>query len=158
MIKTKIKELIKIVNELKAEYPQKHFTLDGRLVGDLGEIIAEENYELTLYDTVKKDYDAIGNLDSKLIQIKTTMKKAITYPKNFHPERLLAISLDEDGNFKELYNGETKPLIEYIESRTKNPDYKHLMITIGKLISLNKLVDERTRVRKKTLHNTVYSS
>lgn len=53
MIKDKIRELIKIVGELKDKYPQKEFTLDGRLVGDLGEIIVEENYQIKLFDKVE---------------------------------------------------------------------------------------------------------
>lgn len=33
-----IKQLCKITAELKKSHKSKHFTLDGRLVGDLGEV------------------------------------------------------------------------------------------------------------------------
>ena len=33
-----VKDMLKIVEALQCAYPKKKFTLDGRLVGDLGEI------------------------------------------------------------------------------------------------------------------------
>ena len=39
-----VKEMLQIVENLQKSYPKKKFTLDGRLVGDLGEILVEENY------------------------------------------------------------------------------------------------------------------
>ena len=54
----KLKELHKIVKELNGQYPHKKFTLDGRLVGDIGEVIAEELYQIKLYNKVEPDYDA----------------------------------------------------------------------------------------------------
>lgn len=47
-----IKELLGIVHSLRDKYPHKRFTLDGRLVGDLGELIAEEHYKLHLFNKV----------------------------------------------------------------------------------------------------------
>ena len=151
MIKTKIKTLMQIVSELNAQYPKKAFTLDGRLVGDIGEVIAEDNYMLELYDKVEKKYDAVSLIDNKRIQIKATMKNAVGYPRDYHPERLLAVMVKEDGNFVELYNGETTPLISYMDTRTKNPNYNCVMITIGILEKLNKLVDNNTRIQRRDL-------
>lgn len=41
-----VKEMLKIVEALQNQYDKKKFTLDGRLVGDLGEILVEEDYDL----------------------------------------------------------------------------------------------------------------
>ncbi|MGV2842200.1 DUF6998 domain-containing protein, partial [Vibrio cyclitrophicus] len=41
--------MLKIVEALQKQYSQKKFTLDGRLVGDLGEILVEKDYDLELY-------------------------------------------------------------------------------------------------------------
>lgn len=41
-----------------AGHKQKKFTLDGRLIGDLGEVIAAHYFELTLTDTQKAGFDA----------------------------------------------------------------------------------------------------
>jgi len=150
MIKQKIKELFRIVEELKDAYPHKEFTLDGRLVGDLGEIIAEENYQIKLYDKVLPDYDAETLYDNKKVQIKTTMKDSIWYPRDSHPDLLLALEVDSEGNFKELYNGETSPFVNYLaENRKRNESYNYYTITKGKLIELNKQVDKTTRIKSK---------
>lgn len=150
MIKTKVKELIKIVGELNGQYPHKEFTLDGRLVGDLGEILVEENYRIKLYDKVVEKYDAISLDDNKKVQIKTTMKGSVWYPRDTHPERLIAIELKEDGDFDELYNGETEPFKKYIEGRKRNESYNYYTVTKGKLLELNDLVDETTRIKRKS--------
>lgn len=148
MIKDKIRELIKIVGELKDKYPQKEFTLDGRLVGDLGEIIVEENYQIKLFDKVEDKYDGISILDNRPVQIKTTMKNSVWYPRDYHPELFLAIELNENGDFIELYNGETKPFEDYIKTRKWNQNYNYFTVTKGKLKELNKQVVEKTRIKR----------
>lgn len=149
MIKTKVKELIKIVGELNGQYPHKEFTLDGRLVGDLGEIVVEENYRVELYDKVVQKYDAVSEDDKKEVQIKTTMKGSVWYPRDYHPERFLAIELKENGDFVELYNGDTKPFEDYIKTRKRNPSYNYYTVTKGKLLELNDLVDDATRIKRR---------
>lgn len=41
-----------------AGHKQKKFTLDGRLIGDLGEVIAAHYFDLTLTDSQKTGFDA----------------------------------------------------------------------------------------------------
>ncbi len=53
-----IEELLSIVKRLHNSYPGKKFTLDGRLVGDLGEVLVAENYDLTLHKGLRKHHDA----------------------------------------------------------------------------------------------------
>lgn len=38
-MKAEIVALLEIVNKLQQKYPKRKFTLDGRLVGDIGEIL-----------------------------------------------------------------------------------------------------------------------
>ena len=50
-LREKIQDLLRIVNELEKQFEGKRkFTLDGRLVGDIGEIIASLHYEIDLDD------------------------------------------------------------------------------------------------------------
>ncbi len=149
MIVKKIEQLFEIVDELKLNYPKKEFTLDGRLVGDIGEILAEQIYQIEIFNKVVKDYDAKTEYDESLVQIKTTMKDSIWYPRDKHPERLLAIEVSKQGKVKELYNGETSPFIKYLEKRKRNESYNYYTITKGILIKLNKEVDEKTRIKKR---------
>src|SRR4051794_31527908 len=69
-----VKQMLVIVEQLCAVYPKKKFTLDGRLVGDIGEVLVEDAYDLKLYEDVKKHHDAECS-DGRLVQIKATMKK-----------------------------------------------------------------------------------
>ena len=39
-VKTQVQKLVEIVAELEAEFPGRHFTLDGHLVGSIGEVMA----------------------------------------------------------------------------------------------------------------------
>ena len=36
----KVRQLISIVSELEEDFPGRHFTLDGYLVGSIGEVMA----------------------------------------------------------------------------------------------------------------------
>ncbi|CAG5087712.1 DUF6998 domain-containing protein [Parvicella tangerina] len=152
MIQKKIKELLKIVSELQAEYKEfdKKFTLDGRLVGDLGEVLAMAEYKIRLFDKVEKKYDAVTEYDKTEVQIKTTMKNSIWYPRDHHPKLLLAIEITPNGEIIELYNGETSPFIDYIKNnRTRNDSYNYYTITKGTLIELNKKADPNSRIKKR---------
>ena len=68
-----VKQLLHIVNQLQNAYPKKKFTLDGRLVGALGEILVETEYELELHEGLHKYHDA-KTPDGRQVQIKTTMQ------------------------------------------------------------------------------------
>ena len=69
-------QMLAIVEKLCTAYPHKRFTLDGRLVGDIGEVLVEDAYDLKLYPDIKKHHDAECS-DGRLVQIKATMKKAL---------------------------------------------------------------------------------
>jgi hypothetical protein len=56
------------VVRLHEVFPHKVFTVDGRLVGDLGEVLVEPVYELTLLDGVHGHYDA-KTPDGKHVEI-----------------------------------------------------------------------------------------
>ena len=49
LIKDKVQKMIGIVSELEAEFPGRHFTLDGHLVGSIGEVMAAYYYGIELY-------------------------------------------------------------------------------------------------------------
>lgn len=149
MVIKQLKELQKIVSELNKYYPQKKFTLDGRLVGDIGEVIAEELYQIKLYEKVIPDYDAITELDNKKVQIKTTLNNSIWYPRDKHPELLLVLEITESGELIELYNRETSPFIDYIKTRKRNESYNYYTITKGIISILNNKVKTESRILKR---------
>ncbi len=48
-VRKRIRDLIKIVNELERDFPGRHFTPDGHLVGSIGEVMAAYYYGIELY-------------------------------------------------------------------------------------------------------------
>ena len=71
MIEEKIRQLYQIIDDLEAAYPEKHFTLDGILIGNLGEVYAAEKYGLKLLPEATKTHDAV-TADGKYVQIRVT--------------------------------------------------------------------------------------
>ena len=53
MVKLQVQKMIEIVKELETEFPGRHFTLDGHLVGSIREVIATYYYGIELYMLLK---------------------------------------------------------------------------------------------------------
>jgi hypothetical protein len=153
-----IKELLNIVHSLREKYPHKRFTLDGRLVGDLGEIIAEENYKLKLFDKVIEKYDGITD-DGKSIQIKATFHNSLGFPcdEKHVPEIYLGLKIYEDGSFEEIYNGPGQLIWKNVKS-LKRPTNNLYNVSIKKLQDLNKQVRENSKVKMKKKRRTTAST
>jgi hypothetical protein len=136
-----IVSLLKIVKKMQNDYPKKKFTLDGRLVGDIGEILAAEKYDFKLYDEMIERYDGETE-DGKKIQVKATMKKHLTFPTDFTPDYYLGILIDEKGNIFEVYNGPGKNIKKEIKHLKPQKTGQHVL-RISMLKKLNsKILDE----------------
>ena len=142
-----VRKLLEIVDALHRRYPKKKFTLDGRLVGDLGEVLVEQNYELTLFDGQEKHHDAITH-DGRKVQIKTTMKNSLTFPCDHTPEFYLGIKVSSDGTFEEIFNGTGELAGRSIQNRKPTRTNLH-SISLSALRALNKDVPEELRVQRK---------
>jgi len=111
-IKNALDKIFAGIEELKKVFKDdgKSFTIDGRLVGDIGEVLVARDYDVTLYKEQKETHDGYTSL-GQLVQIKATFKKKLTFKKT--PEYYLGVLLKEDGTYEEIYNGPGK----YIEER-----------------------------------------
>lgn len=147
LIADSIKQLLEIVNHLHCYYPKKRFTLDGRLVGDLGEVIVEKAYDLQLYEGIHKRYDGITS-DGREVQIKATMKEALTYPADHTPTYYLGIKINSDGTFKEIFNGPGKVIAESLKNRKPTKNNIHT-IPINTLEQLNTNIQDQDRVLRR---------
>ena len=58
-ISNRVQELFTIAHELEQYHPSKRFTLDGHLVGSIGEVLVAEYYGLVLLPNSYKTHDAI---------------------------------------------------------------------------------------------------
>src|ERR1700683_3138346 len=68
--------IYKAVEELEALYPGRKFTPDGHLVGSIGEVVAAEEFKLTLYPMSQKGHDAFDAAGP--VQIKMTSGESVS--------------------------------------------------------------------------------
>ncbi|MCR2834075.1 DUF6998 domain-containing protein [Parerythrobacter lacustris] len=117
-----LKSLCAGVEHLNLAFPHRKFTLDGRLVGDIGEIVAVLNFDIildatptSLYRSSRPEYDATTRCGSHNIQIKATFQDALTF-KN--PNGLfLGIKLFHDGRHEVVYNGPAVHIFDEFQHR-----------------------------------------
>lgn len=95
------------VAALKEIAPDRSFTLDGHLVGSIGEVVAAYAHDLKLEKTGKKGFDAIAP-DGREVQIKPTQGKRIAISHDC--THLLVLGFDEKVGFVEVYNGSGRPV------------------------------------------------
>lgn len=154
-VKEYVVELLGIVGKMQRDYPKKKFTLDGRIVGDIGEILAEQIYDLELLNGLQKDHDATSS--GRYVQIKTTMKWALGFGDI--PDFYLGIRVDEYGEVEELFNGPGSMIWEAIKHRKRPKNYLYT-IPINQLKKLNTMVREIDRIpkRKSTSSDSLIAS
>lgn len=138
-IKQQVQRLVEIVAQLEAEFPGRHFTLDGHLVGSIGEVMAAYYYGIELYAASTEIHD--GEVDGKKVQIKITQQDNIVI--NHEPEYLIVLYLNRNGNVYEVYNGPGK--IPW-ESASKRDSHNNKHMRVNKLMELDKAVDECKRI------------
>ena len=138
-IKEKIAELLRIVDELEERFPGRKFTLDGHLLGSIGEALAEYYYQINLYPNSAKTHD--GEIGGKKVQIKITQGDSVDI--NDVPDYLLVLFLNKkDGSVYEVYNGPCEWLREC--KPTKNGWYSR---TLSKLSEQDKTINEDYRLK-----------
>ncbi len=144
-LQSKIKEFLKIVNELDNHFDGiRKFTLDGRLVGDIGEIIAELHYDIVLDNKSRHNYDAKSG--DKEVQIKATMKDTLTFRNS--EGYYLGIKIHPDGSYNEIYNGPAHVISNHFKHR-KYIGEKLINLKNCELIELSKEIDINDKIPNK---------
>jgi len=138
-IQQKVQELINIVRELETDFPGRHFTLDGHLVGSIGEVMAAYYYGIELYKASVIAHD--GESNGRRVQIKITQQNSIVI--SHEPEYLIVFYLKKDGQIFEVYNGPGKPAWD-IASKRDSHNNRHLMI--NKLMQLDQTIQPDDRI------------
>ena len=134
-----VRTLLDQVSVLETMFPGRHFTLDGHLVGSVGEVAAAYYYGIELFPPSTELHD--GFVDNKNVQIKITQTDNVLIGEK--PEYLIVLYLTRAGKVYEVYNG---PGVIPWETLGK-PDkrgYKHLRV--NKLMSLDKEIKPADRI------------
>lgn len=146
-----IRKLLKITQSLRNEYPNKNFTLDGKLVGDIGEVLVSKKYGIELYpeNTVRHDGKEIAT--GREVQIKSSFKNYSYFPYGDEniPEYFLSVNILENGELEELFNGPGKFIVEYYIKARNLKHYNKTYYTLSKgiLINLNQQVPYNQKIK-----------
>lgn len=147
-----IRDLYAIVDRLGEECANhgRHFSLDGHLLGSIGEVYAAERHGISLYASSKKVHDGWKvDADGKRreIQIKVTQTRAKwkVVPISHRPDYLIVLLVDEGGAFDEVYNGPGIKVWDLVKDKPK-PSNGQYQVTLSKLRALDAEVSEVDRV------------
>jgi len=99
-----IQKLYQITDTLNKEFASegRRFTLDGHLLGSIGEVLAAFAFDLRLDPPSKKGHDA-RTKDGKRVQIKLTAVDS-SISLNDEPDFLIALQLSDE-RLDIVYNG-----------------------------------------------------
>ena len=135
-----IQDLFATVRELEQRYPGRKFSIDGHLLGSLGEVIAAEYYGLTLLPNSYEKHDA-KDKQGRMVQIKATQINRIAISSE--PDYLIVIQITPDGNWSEIYNGTGSRVWDNAGKMQKNGQRP---ISIAKLKLLMKSVSDDEKI------------
>ena len=141
-VREKYLELLEIVSELEGEFQDRHFTLDGHLVGSIGEVMASYHYGIKLYKAANPNHD--GVVDNREVQIKITQQDSVVISGK--PDYLIVLYLSKNGTVYEVYNGKGDQPWENAYRRT---GYKCRYMRINKLMKMDKDVPDEERIEPK---------
>jgi uncharacterized protein DUF6998 len=143
-----IKQLYAARNALRVLFPELPFTLDGKLVGDIGEAIALQQFGMERLPEGTEGHDFRAP-DGRLVQVKTTQaispNRGVGLGLTIRSfEHLIVIQLTETGAYQILYDGPGTLIDEARRHRT-TPS-----LTVGQLRRLNLKVKDSDRIIKST--------
>ena len=123
-------------------YPGRKFSIDGHLLGSIGEVIAAEHYGLTLLENSTETHDAMDK-HNRLIQIKATQIDRISISSE--PDYLIVIKIAPDGSWTEIYNGSGSRVWDNAGKMQKNGQRS---ISLTKLKTLMKCVPDDEKINR----------
>ena len=120
------------------------FTPAGVLVGALGEVLAEEKYDLDLLPPKTGTFDAI-DCEGRKVQIRCNQQNTTPIKKAAPGQMLLVLKLLPDGTIEEVFNGPV--FMALVLEGGKQTDRKGSVdLSHNKLRTLNKSVPAGKRV------------
>lgn len=133
------------IEHLKEAFPNRAFTIDGRLVGDLGEVVAALEYDVVLHVVSQPNHDATTS-DGRNVQIKATFKDSLTFKTV--PDYYLGFKLYPDGHHEEIFNGPGKLIHDRYFAR-KGVGIVLLSFPVTELRRLSEQVAQSDRIPKR---------
>jgi hypothetical protein len=148
-IKAALALIFEGIKRLTDEFPNRAFTIDGRLVGDIGEVIAALEYDIVLDEVGRPDHDGTAS-DGRRVQIKATFKDRLTFKSI--PEYYLGFKLYPDGRHEEVFNGPGQIIHDRYVHR-KDIGIRLLSFPISRLRQLSDELQPNQRIPKRDIKN-----
>ncbi len=143
-----IQQLLDITASLKEKYDNKlDFSLDGRLVGDIGEALVSEQFDIELYGKNEPTYDGYHRPTKTKVQIKASMAYNFSYPHDIDLDHYIAVHINPDGALEVLYNGPGHKINRFLKDN-KRKSYRGIwtVITANHLKILNNELKDSERL------------
>jgi hypothetical protein len=142
-----LKQILEGIAKLQKSFAHRKFTIDGRLVGDIGEIIAAAEFDIKLDDVSRSRHDGMTT-DGRQVQIKATFKRSLTLTTV--PDYYLGLQLEPNGTHKVIFNGPGRVIAEYYHKR-QGIGVRQLSFPIARLSELSTTVAEKDRIPRRNI-------
>lgn len=138
-----VQKLLDITSSLRQQFEGKlNFSLDGKLVGDIGEALVSEMFNIELFGKNNPDYDGEQRKTKKRVQIKSSMKYNFSYPFDKILDYYIAAHIKPDGTPEIIYNGPGKYIHAFLIER-KRKSYRNIWYTIS--VNHLKMLDSKIK-------------
>jgi len=141
---TETRELINAIYAATARleelHPGRRFTPDGILVGSFGEVLAEDEFGITLNPNSTKGHDGIA-ADGRKVEVKMTGHK--TFALKYDTDHLIAYARSASGEIELVYNGPLSPVWNVSQKPNGNKQRK---VSLNRVRALNAMVAEPDRL------------
>jgi hypothetical protein len=127
-------------DRLEVLFPGRKFTLDGHLVGSIGEVIAAYMFDLNLLRGSNKGHDAKAK-DGRNIEIKLTQGNSVSI--RHEPDHLIVLQRRKGTRVSVVFNG---PGALAWEHAGKKQDNGQRPISLAKLRELDRSVSSAGRL------------
>ena len=142
-VRSLLETLYQQTDRLEALFPGRKFTLDGHLVGSIGEVLGAYMFDIELLRGSNKGHDA-QTKNGEFVEIKLTQgnKIAIRHP----PYYLLVFQRNKGATVRVVFNGPGELAWENAGKKQSNGQRP---ISLKKLSKLNESVAATNRLKQK---------
>jgi len=137
-----LRSIFEGIELLQSKFSNRKFTIDGRLVGDIGEIIAAAEFDIDLDKISRAKQDAVAK-DGRNVQIKATFKNSLAFTSM--PDYCIGIQLFRNGDHVVIFNGPGQIIWDAFAHR-KSLGVKQLSFSVKQLNELSKTIPEAHRI------------
>lgn len=126
-----VSKLYEAVEELKLAYPGRHFTLDGHLVGSIGEVVARETFGFELLPASAPGHDAICKARGN-VQVKITAGSSVSMRSTC--DHLIVLRIVSPQEAEIVYDGKGDPIWQIAGKMQSNGQRR---VSISKMFQQN---------------------